>query len=143
LWTVDLGRGAFSRLTSAPGYEDVATWSPDSRRIAFASDQAPSPRILVKDASGTGAEDVINEGRSFPMDWSRDGRYLLFTTDGGATRDDIWSYDLERKASAPFLASAFNEDRPRFSPDGKWIAYVSDESRDSQVYARSFPDGAV
>lgn len=59
------------------------------------------------------------------MDWSRDGRYLLFTTDGGATR------------------SPFNELRPKFSPDGKWIAYVSDESGDTQVYVRSFPSGAV
>ena len=143
LWTVDLTRGAFSRLTSAPGFEDVATWSPDGRRIAFSSDQGTSPAILVKNASGTGAEDVMVERRSFPMDWSRDGRYLLFTTDGGATRMDIWVYDVQRKTSTPILASAFNEDRPKFSPDGKWIAYVSDESRDAEVYARSFPDGAV
>jgi Tol biopolymer transport system component len=143
LWTVDLARGAFSRLTSAPGYEDCATWSPDGRRVAFASDQAPAPRILVKNASGTGAEDLIYEGRAFPMDWSRDGRYLLFITDGGATRMDIWAYDADRKASTPVLASPFSEARPKFSPDGKWVAYQSDESGALEVYARSFPDGAV
>jgi dipeptidyl aminopeptidase/acylaminoacyl peptidase len=143
LWTVDLARGAFSRLTSAPGFEDLPTWSPDGRRIAFASDQGLAPRMLVMNANATGSEDFIIEGRLFPMDWSPDGRYLLYTTDGGATRQDIWMYDFERKAATALLASAFNERRPKFSPDGKWIAYVSDESRTPQVYARSFPNGAV
>src|SRR5207244_11542388 len=89
LWVVNLASGAFSRLTTGPGFEDVATWSPDGR-IAFASDQGSSQKILVKNASGTGAEDVVVEGRSFPMDWSRHGRYLLFTTDGSATRLYVW-----------------------------------------------------
>jgi Tol biopolymer transport system component/tRNA A-37 threonylcarbamoyl transferase component Bud32 len=143
LWTVDLTRGAFSRLTSATGYEDTATWSPDKRRIAFASDQGNAPKIWVKNASGTGAEDALVEGRAFPTDWSRDARYLLYMTDGGATRMDVWAYDFERRTSTPLLASPFNERSARFSPDGKWIAYVSDEAHDAQVYVRSFPDGAT
>ena len=143
LWTVDLARGAFSRLTSTPGFEDLATWSFDGRRIVFASDQGKALGIFVKNASGTGTEDVLVEGRSFPMDWSRDGRYLLYGIDGGPTRMDVWAYDFDKKTSAPFLASSFNEYRPRFSPDGKWVAYVSDEAGEEQVYARSFPDGAV
>jgi Tol biopolymer transport system component len=65
LWIGNLARCAFSRLTSAPGFEDVATWSPDGR-IAFASDQGPSPKTLVKNASGTGAEDVVVEADRFP-----------------------------------------------------------------------------
>ena len=141
LWTVDLARGAFSRLTSAPGFESVATWSPDGRRIAFASDDKPGPKISVKNASGTGAEEVLVDGRSFVTDWSRDGRYLLFMTDGGATRLDVWVYDVERRTSKPLLASPFTEGLAKFSPDGKWIAYVSDEGQERQVYVRSFPDG--
>jgi Tol biopolymer transport system component len=157
LWTIDLTRGASSRLTSEPGFEDLATWSPDGRRIAFLSEplgalrdpggiaplQGPTPILRVKNASGTGTEEVLFEGRAYPMDWSPDGRYLLFSIDGGATRQDIWAYDLQRKTSAPVLASPFNEMRPKFSPDGKWIAYVSDESHDPQIYAMSFPDGAT
>ena len=130
LWTIDLTRGASSRLTSEPGFEDLATWSPDGRRIAFLSEplgamrdpggiaplQGPTPILRVKNASGTGTEEVLFEGRAYPMDWSPDGRYLLFSIDGGATRQDIWAYDLQRKTSAPVLASPFNEMRPKFSP---------------------------
>ena len=82
LWTVDLARGAFSRLTSAPGFQSVPTWSPDGHRIAFGSDPGPGPKLWVKNASGTGTEDVLVDGRSFPMDWSHDGRHLLYVTGG-------------------------------------------------------------
>ena len=143
LWTVDLARGAFSRLTSSPGFQSVPTWSPDGHRIAFGSDPGPGPKLWVKNASGTGTEEVLVDGRAFPMDWSHDGRHLLYMTGGGATRLDMWVYDVERKTSAPLLNSPFNESRARFSPDGKWIAYVSDETSADQVYVRSFPDGAT
>jgi dipeptidyl aminopeptidase/acylaminoacyl peptidase len=62
---------------------------------------------------------------------------------GGPTRNDIWTYDLQRRASAPLLASTFNEGWARLSPDGHWIAYVSDESTQREVYVRSFPAGTV
>ena len=142
LWTVDLARNTFSRLTSAPGFESVAVWSPDGRRIAYGSDEGDS-NIRVKNASGTGEEAVVVKGRAFPTDWSRDGRYLLFMTDGCATRQDFWVYDTERRTSTAVIATPFNETAARFSPDGKWIAYVSDETRSPQVYLRSFPDGAT
>jgi len=140
LWTVDLVRGAMSRLTSTPGFESVGTWASDSRRIAFGSDQQESAKIYVKHASGTGTEEAIVDRRAFPMDWSRDGRYLLYATDGGATKLDTWIYDADRRTSTPLLASPFNEVRAKFSPNGKWIAYVSDETGDRQVYVRSFAD---
>jgi len=143
LWTVDLARGTFSRLTSTPGFQSVPAWSPDGHQIAFGSDPGPGPKLWVKNASGTGAEQVLVDGRSFPMDWSPDGKHLLYVTGGGPTRLDLWAYDVERKTSAPLLNSPFNESRARFSPDGKWIAYVSDETGTDQLYVRSFPDGAT
>jgi Tol biopolymer transport system component/tRNA A-37 threonylcarbamoyl transferase component Bud32 len=143
LWTVDLARGAFSRLTTMPGFESVATWSPDGRRIAFASDDSPAPRMLIRNANGTGADEVVMEGRSYVTDWSRDGERLIYVTDGGATRFDVGTYDLTRRVAEPFLRSPFNELRARLSPDGKWMAYLSDESGPHQVYVRSFPDGAT
>jgi Tol biopolymer transport system component len=120
-------------------------WSQDGRRLAFASDQGALPKIYVRNASGTGTEDVLVSppGRSFPTAWSPDGRHVLFMQSGGATRMDIWSYDVQRRTAAPLLASAFDEGWATFSPDGKWIAYVSDENQQPQVYVRSFPDGDV
>lgn len=143
LWTVDLARGTFSRLTSSPGFESVPMWSPDGRRIAFGSDQGAAANVWVKNASGTGEEAIVVKGRAYPTDWSRDDRYLLFMTDGGATHQDVWVYNTERRTSAPVIATPFNETAARFSPDGKWIAYVSDETRSAQVYVQSFPDGAT
>jgi eukaryotic-like serine/threonine-protein kinase len=145
VWTVDVARGAFSRLTSAPGFESEAVWSPDGRRVAYASDQGVRPMIYVKNASGTGTEEMLDSGgsRAFPMDWSRDGRYILFNTRGGDTRWDIWSYDFERREATPRVASAFNETGGAFSPDGKWVAFASDASQDFQVYIQSSADASV
>ena len=143
LWTVDLARGTFSRLTSAAGFENVPIWSPDGRRVAFSSDQGAMANIWVKNASGAGTEEILVKGRAFPTDWSRDGRYLLYMSDGGATHFDVHVYDTERHAATAVVATPFQETDARFSPDGKWIAYVSDETRTPQVYVQSFPDGAT
>jgi len=143
LWTIDLARGTWSRLTAAAGFENVPLWSPDGRRIAYCSDQGTAPGIWVKNANGSGQEEVLVKGRAFPTDWSRDGRYVLYMTDGGATHFDVWVYDTERRTSAAVVATPFNEGKARFSADGKWIAYVSDETRTAQVYVQSFPDGAT
>jgi eukaryotic-like serine/threonine-protein kinase len=145
IWTLDLSRGGFSRLTSAPGFETTPIWSPDGSQVAFAWDQGPRPAIYTRRASGTGTEDVLvsPEARSFPTDWSRDGRHVLLMLDGSRTRRDIWRYDVERREATPLLDSPFNESGATFSPDGRWVAYVSDEDQRSQVYVRSFPDGRV
>ena len=143
LWTVDLARGTFSRLTSARGFKNAATWSPDGRQIAFSSDHGDSPSVFVKNASGTGSEEVVMKQRAFPTDWSRDGRHLLYMNDGGAMRLDVGVYDTERRTASPLVATPFNETSARFSPDGKWIAYVSDETGSAQVYIQSFPGGTT
>jgi Tol biopolymer transport system component len=145
IWTVDLARGAFTRVSAAPGYETTPVWSPDGRRVAYASDQGARPNIYVNAANGGGEEALLVAAgsRSFALDWSPDGRYLVFMLNGGDTRNDIWIHDAQQKAARPLLASAFNEGWARVSPDGRWLAYVSDESQQREVYVRSFPDGAV
>jgi Tol biopolymer transport system component len=145
IWTADLERGTFSRLTSEAGFEVSAVWSPDGRRIAYASDQEAAIKIYAKNASGTGSEELLAsvDARAFPTDWSRDGRYVLFMTAGGTSRTDVWSYEVGTRKTAPVLSTPFNEGWATFSPDGKWIAYASDENLQRQVYIRSFPGGDV
>lgn len=64
LWTIDLARGTFSRLTTTPGFENVAAWTPDGRRIAYASDQGNAPGIWIRNASGTGSEELVVKERA-------------------------------------------------------------------------------
>jgi Tol biopolymer transport system component len=145
LWTVDLARGAWSRLTSTSGFETAAMWSHDGRQVAFGNDANANdeePAVNLVNVNSGGVTKLLN-GRFFVTDWSRDGKSLLLMTDGGATRYDILVFDAASRTSRPLVATPFSEGRARFSPDGKWIAYESDESHAAQVYVRSFPDGGT
>ena len=81
----------------------------------------------------------------FPTDWSRDGKHLLYDRRHSETRADIWYLSLQADDggfdAAPFLATKFNERAAKLSPDGRYVAYISDESGENQVYVRPFPEG--
>ena len=82
-----------------------------------------------------------------PCDWSRDGRYILYEEGGDATGSDLWVLPMTGSTGGPrkpvpFLQTAFNEMLGQFSPDGRWVAYISDESGRNEVYVRSFPAGS-
>ena len=142
IWTADLERGGFTRVTSDPGFENVPVWSPDGRRIAFSADRGRSAALVVRDAGG-GEEQVLVDRRAFPLDWSADGRYVLFMASQGNSATDIHAYDTTQRTTIAVAASAFAEEGAAFSPDGKWVAYSSNESERRQVYLRSFPDGST
>jgi eukaryotic-like serine/threonine-protein kinase len=144
IWTVDLARGAFSRLTSAAGYETTPVWSPDGR-VAYGSDQTEIPNIFVKSPTGASAEEVLiaSGSRGFPTDWSRDGRHVVFMLNGGTTQNDIWLFETGSRQMRPLIASPFAEGWGRISPDGQWIAYASNESQQPEIYVQSFPAGGV
>jgi len=87
---------------------------------------------------------VTPSERGFPLDWSRDGRYLLYLVNRGPEKKlDVWMYDTQARKESPMLSTEFSEGGARFSPDGHWIAYISDESQQPEVYLRSFPDLSV
>jgi Tol biopolymer transport system component len=145
IWLIDTGpRGATDRFTSDPARETNPLWSPDGSRIVFGSDRDGPYNLYQRQLSGAGGDEALvkSDDRKAPWDWSRDGRFILYAQqDDPKRRDDIWVLPLsEGQKPFPFLQTEFFESHAQFSPDGKWIAYSSDESGMWQVYVRSFPD---
>ncbi|HEV2202822.1 MAG TPA: protein kinase [Bryobacteraceae bacterium] len=147
VWTYELSRGVMTRLTFDPGFDWYPVWSPDGRQIAFGAVRNDTPGIYRKDAGGAGPEELLlagNRGDKLgmaPSSWSSDGRYLLFTNiDGG---NIVYALPLmgkpEERKPIPYLQSPFRKKNAKFSPDGKWVAYVSNESGRDEVYIQAFP----
>jgi len=144
LWVLDLVRAIPSRFTFDPARDFRPVWSPDGSRIAFSSSRDGPYNLYQKASSGAGEDEpLLKSGQSkFAWDWSADGRFLLYSSNDPKTRDDLWFLPVsgDRKP-APFLQTPFNEYQGQFSPDGRWVAYVSDESGRAEVYVRPFPPG--
>ncbi|HEX7880980.1 MAG TPA: protein kinase [Candidatus Eisenbacteria bacterium] len=141
LWAVDVERPVPTRLTST-GNNRAPVWTPDGNRVAFYSNRAGSQEIYTVDAGGGDVVLVPTTTDKFktPLDWSRDGRYLVFGSLGASTDWDIWLLPLfGDKTPVPFLRSPFFDLNARVSPDGRWIAYESSESGQTEVYVQSFP----
>jgi Tol biopolymer transport system component len=130
IWVTEVARDVPVRLMGG----QLPVWSPDGTRVALL---AAGLRLMA--ANGVGEQENLVDGVSAPTDWSLDGRFLLFWRRGEKTRTDIWALPLfgERKPY-PLLNSPANEELARFSPDGHWLAYTSDESGSQEVYVRSF-----
>jgi Tol biopolymer transport system component len=144
IWLYDVSRGVRSRLTSGPGSARVPCWSADGKHIIFSSDRKGHYDLYEKAVDGGGNEELVLESEiaKYCQGWSPDNKFLLFmtvSTDSSANRD-IWTLPLfgDRKP-VPYLQTEFNEGGGRFSPDGKWVAYSSDESGKLEVYVRPFP----
>ena len=145
IWLYDLQRGGRSRLTSDPLNEIAPLWSPDGKNIVFSSDRTAPPDLFIKPSDGTASESLLLHSGDVKMagDWSRDGRYLSFDVMTMRDRDhaDIWILPMtgERKPFA-FLQGPSDERAGTFSPDGKWLAYVSNESGRYELHVTSFPN---
>jgi Tol biopolymer transport system component len=142
IWIIEFGRGNTTRFTFDPALELQSVWSPDGSRVAFASNRAGTLDLYQRSASGTGPEELLlqTELPKTPMDWSRDGRYLLYQVTDPKTQSDLWVLPMAGDAKPfPLLQTQFNERVPRLSRDGRWIAYTSDESGAWEVYVQTFP----
>jgi Tol biopolymer transport system component len=141
LWLHELARGSDTRFTFSGGRNAEPVWSPDGRRLAFGSGRAGVSNLYHKDTSGAGQDEALLDPGSarFVTDWSRDGRFLLYSELTAKSQDiQVLPLDGDRKPIS-FLQTEFLESQGQFSPDGRWVAYTSDESGRLEVYVRPFP----
>ncbi|OFW02902.1 MAG: hypothetical protein A3H94_08800 [Acidobacteria bacterium RIFCSPLOWO2_02_FULL_60_20] len=144
LWVFDLARETLTQLAVAR----YPAWTPNGKRVAFTFQQ----NLYWKPADGSTPEELLaaTESPGFPVSWSADGRFLSFLTSTPETRQDIWVLPLVGDPSRPagtgagrkprpWLATPSNETAPMFSPDSRWLAYVSNESGRYDVYVRPYP----
>jgi len=142
LWIYDVARGGSMRLAFEGG-QYVSSWSLDGRGLAYWSNY-PEPGLYLAAVGATDSAQplFIDPLWMFPGSWAPDGSGLAFTRVSPATKGDIWIAPGSSSEARPFVSSKFDERAPAFSPDGRFIAYVSDESGRNEVYVRDYPTGA-
>jgi serine/threonine protein kinase/Tol biopolymer transport system component len=143
IWLLDLERDTFTRFTSHPSHNMEPVWSHDGQRIAFASDRDGGPfNIYQKDANGAANEELALQTKNaitIAGDYAPDDQSILYVDIATNANLSVLPLTGDRQPK-PFLTSAFNEILARFSPDGRWIAYVSDETGRFEVYVQRYPE---
>jgi Tol biopolymer transport system component len=136
MWTYDLVRGSAKRLTFDLAVDRVPVWSPDAKRVVFTSNHQSNIDLYMKNADGTEEEKSVvhDDFNKYPNDWSRDGKYILYTRG-----PDLWVVTVPDLTSRLYLKAASVLRNGQFSPDGKWVAYASNESGKWEIYVTSFP----
>jgi len=142
VWVYDISRGASSQMTTE-GQNNQSIWSPDGKRVTFGSAAAGPFNLFWKaaDSSGPAERLTTDEHSQYPSSWSPDGKTLAFIQVATQTSYEIWTLSLEGGAakSRPFVQTPFLNRWAEFSPDGRWLAYVSNESGRDEVYVQPYP----
>jgi len=140
IWLIDLERGLRSRFTFDPSDELTSAWSPDSRTVVFNSRRSGHLDLYQKPADGSRSEEalLVDATDKFPLSWSPDGRFLLFNK--LAATAELWVLPLngDRKPF-PYRQNRFNNQGGAFSPDGRWVAFLSNESGGLRIHVAPFP----
>jgi Tol biopolymer transport system component len=143
IWTIELSRGVATRLTFDSRLAEKPVWSPDGQWVAFSSLDSLRRNIHRKRANGAGETELYLNGQTGftdPAGWSRDGRYFLYRDLDPVTGEDVWGVREDGdRIPFPVLHSRYHEEDPKLSPDGRWLAYRSDESGRTELYVQSFP----
>jgi serine/threonine-protein kinase len=137
IWIHDIARASSTRMPLKEGTFEAPLWTPDGSRITFSeSTEETAKGIYWMLADGSGSVERLTTGPSWPHSWLPDGRLLAFVS--GEKEDDIWVLNLGDEPR-PFLASPAKEQQPTFSPDGRWLAYLSNQSGRNEVYVTPYP----
>jgi Tol biopolymer transport system component len=144
IWIYDLESDLRTRFTFDPADDRTPLWSPDDSQLAFSSARKAAGEIYVRPTSGQGDAKLLftADVQVELTDWSSDGRLILFNRinpSGGGS--DIWALDMQTSEAMPLLSGKWFEDA-RLSPDGKWLAFATDESGRQEIYVQSFPEAA-
>jgi Tol biopolymer transport system component len=141
LWITELERGTASRFTHNASGNITPVWSPDGKDVAFASMHGGSYDLYRKIANPTGQDELLlrSEFLKIPTDWCCDGRFIIFRQYVPGTTTDLFALPVSGdKTPIPLLHGEYNEVEGTVSPDGRWLAYVSNESRSFEVYVQPF-----
>jgi serine/threonine-protein kinase len=142
IWLYDLAQDTLTRLTFEGDFNNSPEWAPDGTRIAFYSTKDGPQKIFWQLADGSGGLERLTSGESGPQtpkSWSADGQLLAFQDISPTMQRDIWVLRLSDRKAEPFLRTPFIEGAPAFSPDGRWLAYVSNESGRPEIYVQPYP----
>ncbi|MBS1812997.1 MAG: PD40 domain-containing protein, partial [Acidobacteria bacterium] len=141
VWVIDLASNIPVRLSSDAGLDRFSIWSPDSSRVAFHSIRAGANGIYQRAANGTGTDEMLLKGGYNTFDWSADGRFIVCTSMGGGQkmrRNISVLPSFGDRQPYEIINGEFDEHNPQLSPDGRWLAYASDDSSSYEIYVQSF-----
>jgi eukaryotic-like serine/threonine-protein kinase len=150
VWLIEATRGVTSRLTTNPGLDNMGFWAPDGNRILYGSvREGEANGTRVKVLNNAAPDELLFERSGDAQvhqttDWSMDGRVIVYARLDPKTKWDVWFVSAtpgtsEQRQPRLYLQTEFNEHQGRLSPNGRWMAYASDESGTSEVYVRGFP----
>jgi Tol biopolymer transport system component/predicted Ser/Thr protein kinase len=147
IFVFDPARDATAQITVGSNTGNFPVWSPDGGRIAFGSNRDGVYNIYIKASSGASQDEVVvkNDRNKFVLDWSKDGRYLLYGENSSSTtrKEDLWILPMfGGGAPSPYIEDEFDKRDAKFSPDSRWVAYSATETPRREVFVRSFPSGA-
>jgi Tol biopolymer transport system component len=141
IWLYDLSREKLTRITFGGSVNQDSIWTPDGKRISVQSNREGPLNVFWQLADGSGGLERLttSENDNFPISWSPDGQLLAFAEVNPTTGYDIWVLRVSDRKAQPFLRTTFNESAAHFSPDGRWLAYISDESGRFEIYVQPYP----
>jgi eukaryotic-like serine/threonine-protein kinase len=144
VWLIDVARDSRTRLTASTALSSLPIWSPDGTRILFNSNRGDSWDLYVKPSNGVGSEELLLKSNvaKLATDWSPNG-VVIYQQRQPNRGYDIWAVPVEGDRKPwPVVQSEFNDINGQISPNGRWLAYESDESLHSEIYVQGFPQSS-